>query len=100
MGWDDENYRKVPGTTYRNCRSTDHRAYNVRFITSAPPNVFASRYTILVLVLPILLIMYELEMTSFVFKSGSGIELRFLVLDTHGPESDAKISLSLWASMI
>ena len=97
VGWDDENYRKVPGTTYG---STDHRAYNVRFITSAPPNVLASRYTILVLVLPILLIMYELEMTSFVFKSGSGIEFRFPVLDTHSPESDAKISLPSWASMI
>ena len=41
-----------------------------------------------------------LEMTSFVFKSGSGIELRFPVLDTHDPESDAKISLPSWASMI
>lgn len=59
-------------------------------------------HTVLVLVLPILLIMHGLKMNAFVFKLGSGIEVRFPVLEltAQGPESDAKTSLPSWAPML
>jgi len=59
-------------------------------------------HTVFVLVLPILLIRHGLKKNAFVFKLGSGIEMRFPVpeLDAQGPELDAKINLPSWALML
>jgi hypothetical protein len=52
--------------------------------------------------LPILLIMHGLKINAFVFKLGSGIEVRFPVseLNAQGPESAVKTSLPSWAPML
>ncbi len=46
--------------------------------------------------------MHGLKMNAFVFKLGSGIEVRFPVseLNAQGPESVAKTSLPSWAPML
>lgn len=101
MGSDDENYRKVPGGSSFRAELT---SLPVLLKTCLPlkRKLSLALHNVLVLVFPILLIMHGLKMNAFVFKLGSGIELRFPVpeLDAQGPELDAKISLPSWAPML
>ena len=84
------------------CRAQLTETAEARTTTYKRDSSFRANLTLLLVLLKacsplllILLIIYKLKMNTFIFKLGSGIEVRFPVLELNaqGPELDTKTSL-------